>query len=162
MQFLNPALLAGALLFAVPLIIHLLNRQRHKRRDWAAMEFLLRAYQKTRNRLRAENLLLLLLRCLIPIVLALAIARPILRGAGILGSDLQSAHHIAVLDASYSMGYERDGAPSPFERGRTPPSTSVTLSLRSGFASQRSSRRPTSARARSNELVVPSWRSPML
>ncbi|MGK0153980.1 MAG: hypothetical protein ACI9SE_000930, partial [Neolewinella sp.] len=59
MQFLNPALLAGALLFAVPLLIHLLNRQRHKRRPWAAMEFLMRAYQKQRNRLRRENLLLL-------------------------------------------------------------------------------------------------------
>ena len=45
MQFLNPGLVAGALLFAVPLVIHLLNRQRHKRRDWAAMEFLMRAYQ---------------------------------------------------------------------------------------------------------------------
>ncbi|MBM3960940.1 MAG: hypothetical protein FJ306_03440, partial [Planctomycetes bacterium] len=55
--FLNPALALGALLFAVPLVIHLLNRQRHKRRPWAAMEFLLKAYQKQRNRLRNENLL---------------------------------------------------------------------------------------------------------
>ncbi len=118
MQFLNPGLVAGALLFAVPLVIHLLNRQRHKRRDWAAMEFLLRAYQKTRNRLRNENLLLLLLRCLIPIVLALAIARPVLQsGAGLLSGG-GSTHHVVVLDQSYSMGTSRDGAQSPFERGR--------------------------------------------
>lgn len=119
MPFLNPALLAGALLFAVPLLIHLLNRQRHKRRPWAAMEFLLRAYQKQRNRLRNENLLLLLLRCLVPIVLALAIARPVLQAAaGLLGGS-GTVHHVLLLDGSYSMGLRQDGAPSPFDKGRT-------------------------------------------
>ena len=119
MSFLNPALLAGALLFTVPLIIHLLNRQRHKRRPWAAMDFLLRAYQKTRNRLRRENLLLLLLRCLVPIALAFAIARPILSDAAALLGQETSDHHIVVLDGSYSMGYEPGAGESPFERGRS-------------------------------------------
>jgi len=44
-QFVTSALAFGALLFAVPLIIHLLNRQRFRKRDWAAMEYLLRAYR---------------------------------------------------------------------------------------------------------------------
>lgn len=119
MQFLNPALLAGALLFAVPLLIHLLNRQRHKRRPWAAMEFLLRAWQKQRNRLRTENLLLLLLRCLVPIALALAIARPVWRQAAALLAGPQVVHHYVVVDGSYSMGLRQDGASSPFDRART-------------------------------------------
>ena len=119
MQFLNPALLAGAALFAVPLIIHLLNRQRHKRRDWAAMEFLLRAYQKQKNRLRNENLLLLLLRCLVPVLLALAIARPLLQQATGLLAGAGTVHHVAIVDASYSMGLREGGTPSPFERART-------------------------------------------
>jgi hypothetical protein len=118
LQFLHPALLAGTLLFAVPLVIHLLNRQRHKRQQWAAMEFLLRAYRKQRRRLRRENLLLLLLRCLIPIVLALAIARPVLRQAQALIGGSSAVHHIAVLDASYSMGLRQDGGQSPFDQGR--------------------------------------------
>ncbi len=119
MQFLNPALLAGALLFAVPLVIHLLNRQRHKKRPWAAMEFLLRAYQKQRNRLRNENLLLLLLRCLVPIVLALAIARPVLQAAaGLLGGSVV-VHHVVLVDGSYSMGMRQDGGQSPFDKART-------------------------------------------
>lgn len=118
MTFLNPALLAGALLFAVPLLIHLLNRQRHKRRPWAAMEFLLRAYQKQRNRLRNENLLLLLLRCLIPILLALAIARPLLQDAMGLLTGGGTVHHVFVLDGSYSMALRADGARTPFERAR--------------------------------------------
>jgi hypothetical protein len=117
-QFLNPALVAGALLFAVPLIIHLLNRQRHQRRPWAAMEFLLRAYQKQRNRLRRENLLLLLLRCLVPILLALAIARPVLRQAASLLGGSGIVHHVVVVDGSYSMGLRQDGATSSFERAR--------------------------------------------
>ena len=62
MQFINPLLALGTLLFSVPLIIHLLNRQRFRRRDWAAMEFLLRAFKKQRRRLRMENLILLLLQ----------------------------------------------------------------------------------------------------
>ena len=62
MQFINPALALGALLFAVPLIIHLLNRQRFRKRKWAAMEYLLRAFKKQRRRLRMENLILLLER----------------------------------------------------------------------------------------------------
>lgn len=118
MQFLNPALLAGALLFAIPLLIHLLNRQRHKRRPWAAMEFLLRAWQKQRNRLRTENLLLLLLRCLLPIALALAIARPVWRQAAALLAGPQVVHHVVVVDGSYSMGLRQDGTSSPFDRAR--------------------------------------------
>ncbi len=118
MSFLQPALLLGTLLFAVPLVIHLLNRQQHKRREWAAMEFLLRAYKKQRRRLRRENLLLLLLRCLIPILLALAVARPVLREAAALLGGGGAVHHVFVLDASYSMGLQRDGGQSAFDRGR--------------------------------------------
>ncbi|MFO0315013.1 MAG: BatA domain-containing protein [Planctomycetota bacterium] len=118
MTFLNPALALGALLFAVPLVIHLLNRQRHKRRPWAAMEFLLKAYQKQRNRLRNENLLLLLLRCLVPIALALAVARPVLEQAAALLGSGGVVHHVVVVDGSYSMGAAQDGGGSAFDRAR--------------------------------------------
>lgn len=117
LQFLNPALLIGAALLAVPLIIHLLNRQRYKRRAWAAMEFLLAAYKKQRKRLRRENLLLLLLRCAIPVVLAIAIARPMLRpDSALAGTAGGSAHHVLVVDASYSMTLQLPGSTTPFER----------------------------------------------
>ncbi len=119
LNFFNPLLLWGALAFAVPLIIHLLNRQRFRRRAWAAMEFLLAAYKKQRRRVRTENLLLLILRCLIPILLALAIARPVLRSvAGLVGIG-STAHHVLVIDASYSMGVEPPGAPSPFAQAKS-------------------------------------------
>lgn len=118
MSFSNPALVLGTLAFLVPLIIHLLNRQRFRKRRWAAMEFLLAAYKKQRRRVRAENLLLLLLRCLIPILLALALARPLLQSDQALVGLSGTAHHVLLLDASYSMGVEPAGAQSPFEQAK--------------------------------------------
>ena len=56
--FLHPALAWGAALAAVPLLIHLLNRQRHRPQPWAAMRFVLAAYRRTRRRAQLENLLL--------------------------------------------------------------------------------------------------------
>jgi uncharacterized membrane protein len=118
LQFINPLLALGTLLFAVPLIIHLLNRQRFRRRDWAAMEFLLRAFKKQRRRLRMENLILLLLRCLIPICLALAVARPYFPEGSSLIPSAGTAHHVLVLDESYSTGLEPQGAQSPHRLAR--------------------------------------------
>ena len=41
MTFLNLAMLAGLAAVAIPIIIHLLNRQRATIVDWGAMRFLL-------------------------------------------------------------------------------------------------------------------------
>ena len=48
--FVHPALAFGAALAAVPLAIHLLNRQRHRPLQWAAMRFVQAAWRRTRNR----------------------------------------------------------------------------------------------------------------
>ena len=50
--FLNPLLAFGVLAAAVPLIIHLLNRSRHKPMDWAAMRFARAAWKRIRRRTR--------------------------------------------------------------------------------------------------------------
>jgi hypothetical protein len=106
MHFFNPGLVWFALGGAIPIIIHLLHRQKYKRVKWAAMEFLLAALKKTQRRLRLENLLLLLLRVLIMIILAMAIARPVLEAAPSLLST-SNVHHFIVLDNSYSMGFKK-------------------------------------------------------
>ena len=67
---------AGVLLVGVPILIHLLNRQRFKVVDWAAMEFLLRAMRKNRKRMKVEQWLLLATRCLVVLLVGLALARP--------------------------------------------------------------------------------------
>ena len=117
MSFLNSALLGLTALFAVPLIIHLLNRRRYQVKAWAAMDFLLKAFRQNKRRMRLENLLLLLLRCLIPILLALAVARPRLsQNAVAIGNT--GKHHILLLDRSYSMGYRQEMGLRPFDRMR--------------------------------------------
>ncbi|PIE22812.1 MAG: hypothetical protein CSA62_10205 [Planctomycetota bacterium] len=118
MSFLNAGLLGLGALFTVPLLIHLLNKRRYQRVPWAAMHFLLKAYKQNRRRLRLQNLLLLLLRCAIPILLALAIARPQLGSRISLGVDNSSTHHILLLDRSYSMGARSGAGGSPFENMR--------------------------------------------
>jgi len=79
--FVAPALAwAGVALVSVPVAIHLLSRWRRKPEPWGAMRFLLDAYRKQKQRMRFEQWLLLLLRCLIIVVLGLALARPRLVG----------------------------------------------------------------------------------
>ena len=68
-SFVNPGyLLAGAALVSLPIIIHLINRMRFKRIRWAAMEFLLKSQKRNRRRLIIEQLILLMLRCLMMVL----------------------------------------------------------------------------------------------
>ena len=72
--FVHPALFWGGIgLVSIPIIIHLLNRRRFRRLEWAAMEFLLDALRRNRRRIRIEQWILLLLR--IAAVLLIVIAR---------------------------------------------------------------------------------------
>ena len=104
--FVHPLLVWGMLAAAVPLVIHLLNRQRHKPLQWAAMEFVLAAYRKTRRRAQLENLLLLLLRMAAVALLALAIARPFTGDDSPLAPLTESRRDLVlVLDSSASAGY---------------------------------------------------------
>ena len=116
--FVNPALVAGVAAAALPLLIHLLNRQRHKPVRWAAMRFVLAAYKKTRRRVELENLLLLLLRMGAVALLALALARPFTGRDSPLASLTDTRRDLViVLDASASTG-QRERLESAFERER--------------------------------------------
>ena len=108
--FTTPALAAlGLLAIAAPIIIHLLNRRRFKTVDWAAMEFLLDAEKKNRRRVRLENLLLLLLRCLAMLLIGLVLARPYLESA-LTGRLIDSPRfqRVVLLDDSLSMQAQSD------------------------------------------------------
>jgi hypothetical protein len=102
-SFLNPLLLWGTALAAIPLIIHILNRRRFKRVRWAAMEFLLRAFKKNRRRTRFEQLLLLLLRMLLVALAAFLISRPRASSDDVFGLTKRTAHHVVIFDDSGSM-----------------------------------------------------------
>ncbi len=108
---LHPLLLWGLGAVAVPILIHLLLRQRPRPRPWAAMRWLLAAAQAAQRRYRLTNLLLLLLRCLILALIALALTRPGLAGFG--GGD----RLVVVLDQSASMGARGDD-PGPLAQAK--------------------------------------------
>jgi len=59
MQFLAPLLLTGTVLATAPIIIHLLNRRRFIRVDWAPMEYLKLTLKTNKRRLKLEQWLLL-------------------------------------------------------------------------------------------------------
>ena len=90
MSFLNPLLLAGVATVAIPIIIHLLNKRKVEHVVWAAMRFLRVSIEQNERRLRIEDLLLLILRCVMVALLALALARPAIRSAvGAQQSDIR-------------------------------------------------------------------------
>lgn len=86
MTFLSPILASvGLACVAIPIIIHILMRRRRRPIQWAAMRFLLEAYRQHKRRLKLEQILLLASRCLVVALVALALGRPLLGKAGILG-----------------------------------------------------------------------------
>ncbi len=102
MTFLNLILLFGVAAASVPLIIHLLHRSRFRVVKWGAMQFLEVRQRTQRRRIRIEQLLLLLVRCLIPALLAFVMARPVLTGLrALLGAAKTST--VVLLDNSSSM-----------------------------------------------------------
>jgi Aerotolerance regulator N-terminal/von Willebrand factor type A domain/CARDB len=102
MNFLNPALAFGAAAFAVPLIIHILNRSRFRTVEWGAMHLLESVIKVNHRRFHLEQLLLLLLRCALPVLLALCLARPVLTGSRVL-EGAAPVSMVILLDNSYSM-----------------------------------------------------------
>ena len=80
MTFLNAILLGGILAGAIPVIIHIINRNRFKRIQWGAMHLIEQILRRRRRRLKIEQILLLLVRIAIPVLLALCMARPVLTG----------------------------------------------------------------------------------
>ena len=88
---------AGLAAMAVPVAIHLLTRLRRRPQPWGAMRFLLEAYRRHRSRLRLEQLLLLLVRCLILAVLGAALAGPILTGCASLAAATGTGRLVCIV-----------------------------------------------------------------
>lgn len=105
LAFGSPWLLWGAALVAAPILIHLLNRRRYVVVDFAAMRFLQDAFRQRRRRMRLENLALLLLRCLLVLLAALAMALPFVPQDSPLAALSGGRRELVwVVDRSGSMG----------------------------------------------------------
>ncbi len=97
MTFLNPTIAAvGLACVALPILIHILLRRRRRPIEFGAMRFLLEAYRQQRRRLQFEQWLLLAARCLLVALLALALGKPLLGAAGLLGDSPARSVYILI------------------------------------------------------------------
>ena len=119
MSFLNAIMLAGIAAVSVPIIIHLLNRRKFKTVTWAAMKFVKLSVDQNQRRMRIEDLILLLIRCALVALLALALARPASKDtvSDALGQTKVTA--FVILDNSYSMDLQGRDGKNTFEEARS-------------------------------------------
>jgi hypothetical protein len=105
MPFIQPYLLAGLVLAGLPVLLHLMLRQKPRVLSFPAFRFLKQRHVSNTRRLRLQHLLLLLLRIALIALLCLALARPLVNLSGLgLHAD-QATLAVFVVDTSPSMGY---------------------------------------------------------
>ena len=102
MTFVHPLLLTGLLLAGIPILLHLIMRQKPKRLQFAAFRFLLQKQRTNQRSLRLRHLILLALRICLIVAMCLALARPKTRGF-LQGEQAVAA--VLLFDTSFSMEY---------------------------------------------------------
>jgi hypothetical protein len=106
MNFLTPAFLVGAAALAIPVLIHLINREKRVVVQFPSLMFLHKIPYRSIRRQKLRHLLLLALRCLALLLFVAAFARPWFQRSRHAGAASSSAREVVVLlDRSYSMGY---------------------------------------------------------
>jgi hypothetical protein len=106
MNFLAPAFLAGLAALSVPVIIHMIHRERKTVVEFPSLMFLQRIPYRSVRRQKIRHLLLLVLRCLALALLVAAFARPFFeRRRQISGGTTGAREVVVLLDRSSSMGY---------------------------------------------------------
>src|SRR5260370_3129190 len=103
MTFVHIYLLGGLLLVGVPILLHLIMRQKPKQLVFPAFRFLRQKLLVNRRKLRLQNLLLLLLRMLLIALLCLALARPSVHSGKIPFAPDQDLAAVFLFDTSPSM-----------------------------------------------------------
>lgn len=110
MNVLQPLILAGLPLAALPVIIHLINQRRFQTVRWGAMMFLVAANRMARGYARLRQWLILALRVLGLIGLIFAVSRPLASGWLGLAAGGRIDTTIILLDRSASMSQQEPGA----------------------------------------------------
>lgn len=103
MTFLQPLLLFALPLIGLPILIHLINQNRHRTIPWAATMFLLQAKRMARGMARLRYFLIMLARMIAVAGLIFAVSRPM--AGGWLGLTTSGAPEqtVVILDRSASM-----------------------------------------------------------
>jgi hypothetical protein len=116
-MFQNVLMLMGLGAAVVPLVLHLLSRARYRTVDWGAMMFLRGADARQRQSTRFSQILLVSVRMALIALLAVALAKPVVRGSWIGAAQPGPVTTAIVLDCSASMAFEENGR-SRFELAR--------------------------------------------
>ena len=104
MSFLAPLFLVGALTIGLPVIFHLIRRTTRERKVFSSLMFLQPSPPRLTRKSRLEHILLLIARCAVLCLLAVAFARPFLKKAVSDDAPKDAPAKIVVLvDASASM-----------------------------------------------------------
>lgn len=103
MSFLQPWILFALPLMALPVIIHLIHRNRHRSIRWAATMFLAKANRMNKGMARLRYLLIMAARMAAVAAILFAVSRPLVSGKmGMIGWGKPDAT-IVLLDRSPSM-----------------------------------------------------------
>ncbi len=105
MGMLAPAFLAGIAALAVPIVLHLINRERKTVVEFPSLMFLQKVTYKSVRQQKFRHLLLLLLRCAALLLLVAAFARPFFERRAISAAGSGAREMVILLDRSWSMGY---------------------------------------------------------
>jgi len=104
LSWINPLYLSGFLLLALPVLIHLVQKQHRQGARFPSLMFLKQIPQREKRHLEIRHWLLLALRCLLLLLIVLAFARPFFSTTdGTAGLAPERQDSIIVLDRSYSM-----------------------------------------------------------
>lgn len=107
--FLAPLFVAAGIIGAsIPIILHLLNRERARRLVFSTVRFIQMSHQTNVRRHKLKRLLLLLMRILMLALLGIAFARPFFAAVPVITQKVGGKRNaIIIFDTSYSMQYEK-------------------------------------------------------
>ncbi|MBN2295530.1 MAG: BatA domain-containing protein [Pirellulales bacterium] len=107
MTFVTPLLLAGAAFIAVPIVLHLIMRQKPREIEFPALRLVRKRHETNQRRMQLRHLLLLLLRMAAIALLAFALARPSMKFSGSMGSQEAPVAAALIFDCAPRMDYRQ-------------------------------------------------------
>jgi hypothetical protein len=106
MGWIAPAFLAGLLAISVPVVIHMIHRERRETLAFPSLMFLRKIPYRSVRRQKIRHVALLALRCLAIAIVVAAFARPFFERPLMAASATNDTRELVILlDRSYSMGY---------------------------------------------------------
>jgi hypothetical protein len=104
MEFINPFMFWSSLAVAIPIIFHFWHQKKGKLLNWAATSWLIEKNLQQSRGIRLENILLLLLRCLLLIMLSFFLSKPIFNWLN--SNDLAKKVHLVQANSLLVNNYK--------------------------------------------------------